>query len=131
MLLNTHSTKYLVLMLISPLEKHRIVGYKSYVKNTRRTKYKIWMERGWRDRRRNLSFHIWVLNIFEIWPRAVNASIRRPIQDRGRYVVQRQLCPSKPLKLGGKLQKKRSFSVTRLKVDLYPSELGSLPSHYL
>lgn len=56
--------------------------------------------------KKQLGFQIRVLNISEIWPRAVNASIRRPIQDRGRYVVQRQLCPSKPLKLYDKLQKK-------------------------
>jgi len=62
---------------------------------------------------RNLRFQTRIFNIFETWPHAISVSISWPIQDRGRYIVQKQLCPSKPLFLYGKLQKSWSFRMTR------------------
>lgn len=54
---------------------------------------------------RNLNFQIRIFNIFETRPDAISVSITWPVQERGRYVVQKQPCRSKPLFLFGNLQK--------------------------
>lgn len=89
-------------MLISLLGKHGIVCYKFSEYMNHKIKD---LDGNEAEGGRNLSFQIRIFNIFETWPHAISVSISWPVQDKGRYIVQKQLCPSKPLFLYGNLQK--------------------------
>lgn len=80
------------------------------------------------SREKNVSFQVSIFNSFETWPHATGVSIIWAVQDRGRYTVQKQLCPSQLLLLLGNSQKSWTFCVTKLQVGPYANKLGSLTS---